>query len=152
VQVFRLCRAAFKALDGEGARLWGGRWNSPGSPVVYTSGSLALAAMEYLIHVDPSDVPGDLTALTIEFPDTLSMGTVANSALPTGWELPTDLVACQAIGDDWVKAGAVAVLKVPAAAVPEEYNYLLNPRHSSANNVAIVAERPFVYDPRLLSG
>jgi len=150
MQVFRICRAAFKALNGEGARLWGGRWNSPGSPVVYTSGTLALAAIEYLIHIDPSDVPGDLLALTIEFPDALAISSVDIADLPVGWEQPTDLVACQAIGDGWIKASTSPVLRVPSAAVREEFNYLLNPRHASAGDFANVAERPFGYDPRLL--
>jgi RES domain-containing protein len=150
MRTYRICRAAFKALDGEGARLYGGRCNSAGSPVVYTSSTLALAAMEYLMHIDPSDVPDDLIAQTIEFPDSLPAETVEVTDLPERWEQPTDLDACQRIGDAWIRAGARPILKVPAAAVPEEHNYLLNPRHASAKEFAVVAERPFVYDPRLL--
>jgi len=55
--VYRVCRASFKALDSEGARLNGGRWNSPGQPAVYTSSTLALAALEYLVHIEPADAP-----------------------------------------------------------------------------------------------
>jgi RES domain-containing protein len=68
VLVWRITRAAYQALDGEGARLHGGRWNPEGVPVVYTSTTLSLAALEYLVHVDPEDVPGDLVAMRIRIP------------------------------------------------------------------------------------
>ncbi|MGH7527130.1 MAG: RES family NAD+ phosphorylase [Gemmatimonadales bacterium] len=149
--VYRICRAAQRALDGEGARLYGGRWNSPGRPVVYTSTSLALAALEYLIHVDPEDVPPDLIALTIEIPDDIDAETADAAALPAGWEQVPEPPACKAIGEAWANAGRVLALRVPAAPVPEEMNLLLNPRHSGASRVRIANERPFFYDPRLLA-
>jgi RES domain-containing protein len=148
--VFRLCRAGFKALDGEGARLYGGRWNSPGRPVIYTSSTLALAALEYLVHVEPADAPADLVALTIEIPDALPVQTVAVSSLPKGWAKATGSTACQDIGDAWLAAGACSLLRVPAAPIPEDANVLVNPLHPAAAKIAIVSERPFTFDPRLL--
>jgi RES domain-containing protein len=104
VRAFRLCRSPFTALDGEGARLYGGRWNSPGHPVVYASTTLALAALEYLVHVDPGDVPSDLTAVTIEIPDDMAHETVGASVLPKQWAQATGSIECVAIGDAWLKA------------------------------------------------
>ena len=149
--VYRLCRASFKALDGEGARLSGGRWNSPGRPVVYASSTLALAALEYLVHLDPADAPADLVALTIEIPDALPVQTVDVTSLPAGWAEATGSTACQKIGDAWLAAGALAVLRVPAAPSPEDSNVLVNPLHTATGNLATVAERPFTFDPRLLA-
>ncbi|MGH7717478.1 MAG: RES family NAD+ phosphorylase [Gemmatimonadaceae bacterium] len=149
MRVFRLCRVAYKDLDGEGARLYGGRWNSPGRPVVYMSSTLALAALEYLVHVDPSDVPADLIALAISIPDDVVIQTVDATALPSGWAHRAGGPQCQEIGDRWLAAGSAAVLRVPAAPIPEESNLLLNPPHPDATRFEIVAERPFVYDPRL---
>jgi len=149
--VYRLCRASFKALDGEGARLSGGRWNSPGRPVVYASSTLALAALEYLVHLDPADAPADLVALTIEIPDALPVQTVDVTSLPAGWAEATGSTACQKIGDAWLAAGARAVLRVPAAPSPEDENVLVNPLHPAVGSLAIVAERPFTFDPRLLA-
>jgi len=150
VRLYRICRAAHRALDGEGARLWGGRWNSPGLPVVYASTSLALAALEYLVHVSVEDVPADLVALTIELPDETETETVTVAGLPPGWEQTPEPQACKDVGDAWLRAGRTLALRVPAAPVPEEENVLLDPRHPDAQSVRIVAERPFFFDPRLL--
>ena len=69
--VYRLAKAAFTALDGEGARLFGGRWNSPGRPMIYTAASPSLAVLEVLVHLDlPIDLmPDDYRLLAIEIPD-----------------------------------------------------------------------------------
>ncbi len=151
MKVFRLCRAPFRALDGEGARLYGGRWNNPGRAVIYTSGTLALAALEYLVHVDAAGAPADLVAMTIEFPDDLEVESVPAASLPNGWERAMSWTACQAIGDAWLASGRAFGLRVPSAAIPEESNVLLNPRLPGARRLRVVAERPFAYDPRLLA-
>ena len=149
MRLYRLCRAPHRALDGEGARLWGGRWNSPGLPVVYASTSLALAALEYLVHLSAEDVPADLVALTMELPDDVESERVALADLPVGWEQTPEPQGCKEIGDAWLRAGRTLALRVPAAPVPEEENVLLNPRHPDAAHVRVVAERPFFFDPRL---
>jgi len=149
--IYRICRAGFAALDGEGARLYGGRWNRPGRPVVYTSSSLALAALEYLVHVDPPEVPPDLTALAIEVPDDIPSWTVDATDLPPGWSERVRCDACEALGDGWLDAGATALLRVPSAPVPEEANVLIDPRHRDARRVRVVKTRPFAFDPRLLT-
>lgn len=146
---WRLCRAAYRALDGEGARLWGGRWNSPGRPVVYAAGTLALAALEYLAHVDPEDVPDDLVALGIALPDGAPVRVLTVDDLPDGWRAP-GAAACLAIGDAWLAAGDALALRVPSALVPEEVNLLLDPKHPAMGAVRVVAERPFAFDPRLI--
>lgn len=150
MRLYRICRAPYRALDGEGARLYGGRWNSPGSPVVYASSSLALAALEYLVHLDPDHAPSDLIALTLEVPDTASADEVHGPALPPDWAQVADHPACVAAGDAWLGRGVTLLLRVPAAPVPEEQNVLINPRHVEAAQVRVVAERPFAFDPRLL--
>lgn len=150
VRLYRICRAAYRDLDGEGGRLYGGRWNTPGRPVVYTSTALALAALEYLIHVDPQDVPTDLVALTIEVPDDVECEEIDAAALPAGWEQAPEPAACKDIGDAWRRAGRTLALRVPSAPIPEEMNVLLNPRHPSARRMQIVAERSFFFDPRLV--
>lgn len=148
--VHRLCRAPFKALDGEGARLYGGRWNSAGRPAVYTSSTLALAALEYLVHLDPTMLPPDLVALSIDIPNALEIQDADVSALPKDWATMPGSAGCQDIGDAWLASAATPVLRVPAAPVPEEYNFLLNPLHPDAGRLKVVAERRFIYDPRLL--
>jgi RES domain-containing protein len=117
---------------------------------VYTSSSLALAALEYLVHVEPANVPADLIALTISVPDALGSSTVDAASLPTDWAQVIGAPECRAAGDAWLAAGETPLLRVPAAPIPEEFNILLNPRHPLAARCRIVAERPFAFDPRLL--
>ena len=147
---YRLCRAPFAALDGEGARRYGGRWNSVGRAVVYAASTRALAALEYLVHVDVADVPADLVLLTLEVPDDAAIARVDAAALPADWRVASESVACRALGDAWVARGDALVLRVPSAAIPEEENVLLDPRAARFAETRVVAARPFAYDPRLV--
>jgi RES domain-containing protein len=148
--VWRITRAPFQALDGEGARLYGGRWSPEGVAVVYTSTTLALAALEYLVHVDLQDVPGDLVAMRIRLPDEVSLQRVRVSDLPPDWTEVPDHPACVRIGEEWAGAARTAALRVPSAIVPEEYSVLINPEHPEARRMEVVHTRLFGFDPRLL--
>jgi len=150
VRVWRITRAAYQALDGEGARLYGGRWNPEGIEVVYTSAALSLAALEYLVHVDPEDVPDDLVAMEIEIPDELEAERVELTELPRDWNAVPDHPACVERGAAWARAARVPLLRVPSAIVPEEENVLVNPRHPEARRVVVRSVRPFRFDSRLL--
>lgn len=151
VILWRITREPFQTLDGEGARLHGGRWNSEGVPVVYASSTLALAALEYLVHVDPEEVPADLVAVRIEVPDDLPSEEVESADLPTDWNRVPDHPACIHLGDAWAAGAHTASLRVPSALVPEEHNVLINPRHPQAGRIAVTHTRPFAFDPRLLA-
>jgi RES domain-containing protein len=150
MRLYRICRAAESALDGEDARLHGGRWNAPGRPVIYTSTSLSLAALEYLVHISPEDVPDDLVASLIEVPDEAPIEMVSVADLPDGWDQDPEPPACKEIGTAWLHAGSALALRVPSAPIPEELNVLLNPEHPAAHRVRVVEEHPFSFDPRLL--
>jgi RES domain-containing protein len=150
MRIWRIARNPHRALDGEGARLAGGRWSSEGVPVVYASSTLALAALEYLVHVDIEDVPDDLVALGIDVSDDVPAERVEPGRLPEGWNRVTDHPACVAAGDRWLAAGAALLLSVPSALIPKEENVLLNPAHPAAQGVSVDYSRRFVFDPRLL--
>jgi RES domain-containing protein len=150
MRVWRITRRPYQALDGEGARLNGGRWNCEGVPVVYTSFALSLAALEYLAHVDIEDAPDDLVALEIEVPDDASSDQIGVDDLPKAWNEVEDHPACASFGDLWIRDGRALVLRVPSALIPNESNYLINPRHPDAARVRIVAVHSFSFDPRLL--
>src|SRR5262249_50308605 len=85
IQVWRLCRRAHAAFDGEGGRLAGGRWNHRGVAVVYTSATLSLAALEYFVHVELADTPGDLVAVAADIPDDVARTELAVASLPADW-------------------------------------------------------------------
>ena len=152
MRVWRLARAVHPALDGEGARRVGGRWNAPGVPVAYTSSHLSLAALEVLVHTDPALLPRDLTAFEIDVPDDLAVERVEAGTLPDEWVQAAESEACREAGAGWIDAGRSAVLVVPSAIVPVETNVLLNPRHAGAGRVRVTARRPFAFDPRLVGG
>ena len=137
---------AATAFRGEGAWLYGGRWNSAGTSVVYTSGSQALAALESLVHLNPPVIFKYL-AIPIEFDDAL-VEKVA--ALPADWTEEPPPPATKAIGDLWVKKARSAVLELPSVIILGEPNYLLNPAHPDFQKIIIGKPQPFSFDPRLL--
>lgn len=150
MRVWRVARLVHPALDGEGAGRAGGRWNSPGIPVVYTSSTLSLAVLELLVHTDPDLVPGDLDAFEIEVPGSLVPHVLEAGRLPSGWRNIPSHPACRAIGDEWVGRRSHPLLAVPSAVIPEELNYLINPAHPGAGQIRVVRRRAFSFDWRLL--
>ena len=137
------------AFSGEGARLFGGRWNSPGLPLVYLSAHQSLAALEILIHSRPLSPRGDYVAIHAEWEDSL-MERLLERKLPDGWRLSPPGLATMRIGDDWARAKRSPVLAVPSAIIPSETNFLLNPVHPDFGRIARAKPLPFVFDVRLL--
>lgn len=148
--VWRICKARFaeSALSGEGARLFAGRWNQQGVPLVYTSNSLALAAIELFVHLDPSAAPDDLVSIRIEVPEELKMDRVEVKGLPKDWRR-MDSDQLREIGSAWAISRRSTALEVPSAAVEGEWNILLNPAHSDFNKIKVIKENPFLYDERM---
>lgn len=127
-----------------------GRWNSPGTPAVYASSTQALAVLKYLLHIDVEEVPDDVVLLSLEVPDDLPVTSYVAESLMPGWEFLKAARECRILGDKWLKSGSTAVLCVPSALMPEEHNYVLNPRHPAAGAVHVLHVRPFAFDRRLL--
>jgi RES domain-containing protein len=135
---WRLCRRLHADLSGEGARLFGGRWNSPGRSVVYLAEHPALAALELRVHLDlPFDLlPGDFVLMRVSVPDSL----IAASNAPA---------ATVATGDSWLTGARSAALRVPSVLVPHSWNVLLNSRHPDAARAEVHQIEPFGFDPRM---
>lgn len=144
-------RHADDAFDGEGARIFGGRWNSPGRPVVYTAGSAALAALEMLAHVGNSDMLPAYVLVACSFETKLVLR-LDRARLPRDWHSYPARPQLQQLGDAWLKDATSAVLEVPSALIPTESNYLLNPHHRDFRSIKIAKPRPFEFDLRLLRG
>jgi RES domain-containing protein len=152
MRVWRLARAPYRALDGEGARLAGGRWNSVGIPVVYSSSHLSLAALEILVHAaDPAILPVDFVAIAIDLADSLIGKGIDMTEFPIHWRSTLNCVECRSLGDRWANDLTVLALPVPSAVIPSETNILINPRHPAMASGAVIAdEMPFEFDRRLL--
>jgi RES domain-containing protein len=148
--VWRVCKAkhAASGLDGIGAAKTGNRWNEAGVRVAYTSSSLSLAALELVVHVDALDVPGDLVALSAEFPRGTKIGVLTRS-LPPDWRVMPAPASTAALGTRWARRAKTLVLKVPSVIVPSEFNYLVNPRHADFGTIVLRRPQPFTFDPRL---
>jgi RES domain-containing protein len=150
--VWRLCRAihAEGAFTGEGARRYGGRWNSRGVPMVYCSSSLALAAIELFVHLEPAQAPSDLVAVAATLPEGEPARSVSPHELSPEWW--TDPESTRALGDAWIRAGASLALKAPSVPVRPEWNVLLNPMHPGMAELRIDPPQPFVFDARMFEG
>lgn len=137
------------AWDGEGARRYGGRWNSPGAAVVYAAEHLSLACLEVLVRAQQRAVLDEYSATGVDFAD------VAVAELegepPSDWRSDPPSRSTQAVGDAWVRAGATAILRVPSVIVPVEFNYLINPAHPDAKRIVVGKPMAFPFDRRLLS-
>lgn len=151
MQLFRITRAARADLQGTGGIHAAGRWHTRGRRIVYAATTRALCILEVLVHVDPEDVPDDLVLLTIDVPDELEAEVVEEPSLPAGWNAPQRYDVCRAVGDAWLDSLRTAVLRVPSAVAPDEWNVLINPAHPSATRITITHQRPFSFDPRLVN-
>ena len=148
--VYRLSRARFsKDLSGRGAELAGGRWNSKGTPILYTSDSIALCTVEVAVHMPLGILPFDYQLVKIELPDTLEIKELPVTTLPADWKSFPHGNATQVMGDEFITEQQTPVLKVPSAAVQGTFNYLVNPRHPDFSKVTIIAVEPFAFDKRL---
>lgn len=142
-------RHVASAFDGEGARVYGGRWNSPGTAVVYVSESLAVAMLEILVHVEYAPTLLSYSYIEVGIPGTL-VERLDETALAADWTRQPPGPATQAIGDQWVKEARSAALRVPSAIVPGGFNFLLNPRHPDFPHLVLAPARAFQFDSRLL--
>jgi RES domain-containing protein len=139
MDLWRLCRRPYADLSGEGARRLGGRWNSPGRPVVYCAEHPALAALEVRVHLDlPFELlPADYVLMHVGLPDHAAISLDA---------IPPETVR---EGDVWLTGARSAALRVPSVLIPHAWNILLNPLHPDAGQARVIAIEPFGFDPRL---
>ena len=153
MRVWRICKAdhAAAAFTGEGAILYAGRWHRMGTPIVYTSESRALAALEQLVHLHRNRLPPRFVCFAVDVPDALAMAEVRVQDLPDGWHRHPAPPELPEIGTRWAAAAETVCLKVPSAVVPGEHNFLLNPRHDHFRRLRIGAPEPFEFDERLVS-
>jgi RES domain-containing protein len=144
-------RYAARAFDGEGARLYGGRWNSPGVAMVYAAGSQSLAALELLVHMDRASLLSAYSLIPCEADADLLARTIDRSTLPPDWRVSPPPQALAAIGDAWIRDCTSVALAVPSAVVPDEPIHLLNPAHPAFDGLRIGTAHAFELDARLIS-
>ena len=150
MRLWRICRQlhASDAFSGEGARLYGGRWNTPRVSMVYTSSSLALAAVETFVHLEPNLQPDDLVSIECELPDDVASERLDIKPLPRNWHgLRNE--SLRVLGDSWIRRGRTVALHVLSAAVRGEWNVLLTPAHTNYRGITIRKPERFEFDLRM---
>lgn len=151
MEVWRLVktRYAATAFDGEGARLYGARWNSVGTRVAYASDHAALAVLEVLVHLDDASILPAYSLVTASLPDD-AVQELDPARLTDGWGAYPATPITRAIGDAWVRSGEGLALKVPSVIAPGGSNLLINPEHRDAHLLEVGSIQPFSFDPRLV--
>ncbi|MEA1049589.1 RES family NAD+ phosphorylase [Lamprobacter modestohalophilus] len=148
--VWRITTARFAqtAFSGEGARLFGGRWNPKGWELVYTADSQSLALLELMVQDDP--LRAHYVLIPAQLPPDLPETRLDAEQLPDNWRTIGARDVLQGMGQEWLQNGTTAVLNVPSAVVPAERNVLFNPRHPDFARIAIGEPQSLQTDTRLL--
>ena len=150
MKIWRICRELYaaEAFSGEGARSYGGRWNSRGVAMVYASSSLALAAVELFVHLEPNLAPRDLVSIAAELPEGEPGLEWDAAALPANW-WGDELGPMRELGDGWVQGRRSLAVIVPSVPIRGDWNVLVNPLHGRIGEVRVVDVQPFVFDARM---
>jgi RES domain-containing protein len=149
--VWRLttARRSRSAFSGEGARLYGGRWNPKGVPVVYTAQTQALAVLEMVVQDEV--LAARYVMIPAQIPDGVTIESIEARSLPAEWRSLRHLETTRRIGAEWARSRRGAVLAVPSAVIPAETNFILNPLHPEFRRIRIGKPAAFRLDPRLLA-
>lgn len=137
------------AFTGSGARKYGGRWNSPGTSIVYTAETQSLAVLEMLVHLEQPDLLQRYVLIGVQI-DSSFIEKLDRSRLPRDWRAEPAPIELRAIGDGWITSNTSVALQVPSVLVPAENNLLLNPAHADFQKLVVGAPVSFVLDHRLV--
>jgi len=150
MRIWRICKARFagEAFSGEGARRFGGRWNSRGVPMVYCSSSLALAVIELFVHLEPNLQPDDLVSIEARLPEGEPARKLRLDELPPDW-WTDDFEPLRTIGDGWIREKNSLALLAPSAALRTEWNVLVNPLHPAIAEIKVEEPQAFHFDARM---
>lgn len=152
--VYRISKTKYiNDLSGTGAKLYGGRWNEKGIPLVYTSSSISLAILESLVHFSFNMAPPDMSIATIYIPDNIFESSVdikSFGKLPNSWNENLPNPKTQQFIKKWINNKSSLILKVPSAINSREFNYLINPLHKDINLIILQDIVPFSFDKRLI--
>jgi len=148
--VYRISNSAHSDdISGTGSKIMGSRWNSKGTPVLYTSQHISLSVLEMLVNTNFKDYAIALDLLYIRLPEQQAIKTIELSSLKDTWK--DDPEYTRYIGDEFIKQKQSLILRVPSAVINEEYNYLANPLHADFKKIKIIKTKSFWPDERLFN-
>jgi RES domain-containing protein len=147
--VFKVGKTRYSGdLSGEGARLHGGRWNHRNIPCVYCSESRALAVLEFSVNAGLEDIPWALSITAIEIPENV-IRIVSLKELPANWQSLPAPASTKDFGSGLLARDDFAVFRLPSVVIPQEFNYLLNPKHPQSGKFKVRMVEDFNFDPRI---
>src|ERR1700709_484280 len=87
MKLYRIIQDKFRATDLSvtGSFRFGGRWNSKGTYMLYTSETSSLAYLETLVHFDKILIPPRLYIVQLEVDDASPIYTLQNSEYKSNW-------------------------------------------------------------------
>lgn len=148
MRIFRIADQRHPVWDGTGASLIGGRWNSPGRPVIYGSLSYSCAMLEILAHSNIGRMPETQAYVIVDVPNEVSIEIVDGNKLPQAWDMENSASA-RALGDQWLLEARSAILIVPSVIAKLDRNALINPAHPDAHKLIVSEPHPVLWDKRL---
>jgi RES domain-containing protein len=149
LRLWRIVTGKHPIWSGEGARLFGQRWNPPGLSAIYTGTSFAVYLIEVLVHANRTSPPSAARYVEAEVPDDVSYETFDRVAHP-GWDDPLNTAIAQAFGRTWIEQRRSALLMVPSVVTGGlDTNAVVNPDHPDAARIVVGPEKPVTLDPRL---
>jgi RES domain-containing protein len=148
---WRIVRAARArtAFTGEGSRVYGGRWSSRGTSVIYVSEHESLAALELFVHTMPMLPAERYFSFRVDWDDKLTEYFPIKN-LPRDWDAEPPTSASMQIGDEWVRGARSVALALPSLLSKSEINFLLNPKDPHFKKVKVGPAVEYRFDPRLL--
>lgn len=150
MQIYRIGDGRHPLWDGTGAAMVGGRWNSPGRPVIYGSLSYACAMLEILVHANIGRIPATLAYVVAEIPYSVPVERHDAQSLPAGWEGEDPSIA-RRFGDQWLQEARSAVLVIPSVVARLEWNAIINPLHADASQLLVSPSQKVIWDKRLFT-
>ncbi|MFC7523285.1 RES family NAD+ phosphorylase [Parapedobacter sp. GCM10030251] len=151
--LYRIAKSRQRATDlsGMGAYKFGGRWNNPGTYMLYTSENSSLAYLENLVHFDSDIIPPKLYIMAIEVGGKPGLiHTLPDSDYPKHWTRLGHLEN-KRLGNRWMREAKYLGIRVRSAVNPKEFNCLLNPLFPGYHDlVAVISVEQLPIDNRLI--
>jgi len=150
MHVYRICLARW--ADSLNASGQAARWNSKENLVIYSANSRPLACLENVLCRSGEGLMEAFRVLTIEISDEVRVEIFDDTRLPEHWASFQEVDSTQAFGDEWLRSGRTAILQIPSALLPLEFNFLINPNHADFARISLLSSEPFAFAPRLKKG
>jgi RES domain-containing protein len=139
---------AYPIFDATGSTRYPGRWNTPASPMIYTSAHYSTAMLEKLVH-GSGQLPPDQHYVVVTIPSGISYEVLDTAALPD-WYLESGATS-KPFGQAWQQQRRSLLLIVPSVVARLENNFLINPEHPEFRQITTSLHQPVWWDRRLFA-